>query len=208
MTTLISVVILTKTQIESLSLPNNGSDAITSYLEITKTMATTSSITTAGSASSSADALNLLSTKNHKESSGSGYWSSPGKIAGTFVPVGVCVLAIAAAIWFLIRRRQRSAKEFERNYSEAALAHQDRSSTSTSANNSQLFVYTDEKGIIEPHQPSTDEEPPSRSNSAVWTVDQRLDPRRMLTEIEHCSSKVSLADDIDYSRKVLRVINE
>lgn len=113
---------------------------------------------------------------------------------------------------------RRKQKEYEAKYNEAMYSPSLKSSTISyhhdkSSSMSQGFVYADEKGIFSPRrvpsQSSVDEESfelPAAAQPVV--VDQRLDPRQMLTNIEVCSSKVSLADDVDYSRKFLHVANQ
>ncbi|QLG75060.1 hypothetical protein HG535_0H03870 [Zygotorulaspora mrakii] len=194
----LSVVTLTSTEIPSMPIFNNGSQYATSYLQITRTILATSSGLTTSRPSGTGIPLDAVSSKKHSNGDRSSYWSSPGKVAGTFVPIGVFIVVLIIIIWVSMRRRRRYSQNFEK----------ERASSSTSANNSQMFVYADEKGIVELDNSPVEHEPPTRSNSVLWTVDQRLDPRRMLSEIEHCSSKVSLADDVDYSRKVLRIVNE
>lgn len=177
-------------------------------MQITRTILATSSGLTTSRPSGTGIPLDAVSSKKHSNGDRSSYWSSPGKVAGTFVPIGVFIVVLIIIIWVSMRRRRRYSQNFEKDYKEAVFSPQERASSSTSANNSQMFVYADEKGIVELDNSPVEHEPPTRSNSVLWTVDQRLDPRRMLSEIEHCSSKVSLADDVDYSRKVLRIVNE
>lgn len=47
---------------------------------------------------------------------------------------------------------------------------------------------------------------PNSTDAVV--LDQRLDPQHLMSQWESNGSILSLADDVDYSRKVLRVINE
>ncbi|KAG0675493.1 hypothetical protein C6P43_004862 [Kluyveromyces marxianus] len=47
---------------------------------------------------------------------------------------------------------------------------------------------------------------PNSTDAVV--LDQRLDPQHLMSQWESNGSRLSLADDVDYSRKVLRVINE
>lgn len=170
---------------------------------------------------SSASVVALAPTNLNKtdDSAKGGFWKSPGKVAGTFVAVGVVAIAIILfLVWLFFINPRTQRKHFEEQYSEAVLSprrpHTD-SITYTgnrSSSGSQGFVYTDEKGIIEPtlrsKRPSIDDDSLDFTNSQPVIMDQRLDPNQMLSEIQHSTSKVSLADDVDYSRKVLRVINE
>lgn len=150
-----------------------------------------------------------------------GYWDSPGKVAGTFVPVGLVALGLLLGIiWFFFIRPRRKQKHFEEQYGAAVLSprgpHNPNYAESMtypgnrSSSGSQGFVYADEKGIIDTtprsRRPSFDEESADFANPHPVIMDQRLDPHRLLSQEN--PSAVSLADDIDYSRKVLRVIND
>ncbi|KAM3162595.1 WSC domain-containing protein [Lachancea thermotolerans] len=162
---------------------------------------------------------------NSRNSGGSGFWGSPGKVAGTFVAVGVVVFCLALLgfiLWY--RRRRRNEEDFEKRYNDVtAPAGSNTSIDPASAGSHAAFVYADEKGIEVPPTPVEKKETFTRlSQPASFTdnesgipqdegpvvVDQRLDPRQMFMHWENEGSKTSLADDVDYSRRVLRVINE
>lgn len=180
-------------------------------------------IITTSSSSATVVALTPTNLNRTNDSNNKGYWHSPGKVAGTFVPVGIVLLVlIILAIWFFFIRPRKQRRDFEEQYNEAVFSprRQDHSSGTESINyagnrsssGSQGFVYADEKGIVEPtlrsKRPSFDDESLDFSPAQPVIMDQRLDPNQVLSDIRHNNSKVSLADDIDYSRKVLRVINE
>lgn len=173
-----------------------------------------------------------------------GFWGSPGKVAVTFVAVGiVCLLLLLIVIFLLYRRhknRTSSEEDFEKRYNDAvagpAAAGTVIATTDSDSTSSPEFVYADEKGIQGPliasqhsspliaHEQNTADTPTAAGTTAAGTtaaaaaaagsedpvvVDQRLDPRQMfMSQWENGGSRLSLADDVDYSRKVLRVIND
>lgn len=155
----------------------------------------------------------------NKSTSGSRFFNSPGKVAGTFLGVGFLILLLIALMGYIWYRHKRNLKErdFEKNY-DAAIGNNtitERSSSSTLTHVG--FIYTDEKGIQ--RSPKGHIRGNSTLNSISHTtdtnfddiqivVDQRLDPRHVMSKLEEGGSKISLSDEVDYSRKVLRVINE
>lgn len=173
------------------------------------------------SLASSTLALAPTNLNRTSDSQNKGFWHSPGKVAGTFVAVGIVALAILLLIiWFFFIRPRRKQKQFEEQYGAAVLSprgpHNPNYADSMnypgnrSSSGSQGFVYADEKGIIDTtprtRRNSFDDESADFANPHPIIMDQRLDPHRLLSQEN--PSAVSLADDIDYSRKVLRVINE
>lgn len=185
-------------------------------------------VTTSYTTSSVVAAAPVTNAHNKTNSTGTNksYWKSPGKVAGTFVAVGVVVVAlILFIIWYFFINPQKKRRDFEEQYNEAVLSprhHHGSGGTDSftysqgrSSSTSQGLVYADEKGIIEPalkvKRTSLDDESldyVNTANSVPIMVDQRLDPKQMYSETQESNSKLSLADDVDYSRKVLRVINE
>ena len=156
------------------------------------------------------------------------FWDSKAKVIGTFLPVALLLfLLLLLLIWILIRLRKK-----RNGYQDDELQHfhSDVSSAGSilGGHGATSFVYTDEKGIL----PSPDSNgarvsalasqatmgggtlcsnslPASRESKADALVfDQRLDPSHVMSQWENGGSRVSLADDVDYTRKVLRVINE
>lgn len=180
-------------------------------------------ITTSSSSSATLVALSPTNLSKTDDGDKKGFWDSPGKVAGTFVAVGVVVvLLLLLLLWFFFIRPKKQQKDFEEQYNEAVFSPRkpEHSSGSDSINyggnrsssGSQGFVYADEKGIFEPtlksKRPSFDDDSLDFTPKQPVIMDQRLDPNQIFSEICHNNSKFSLADDIDYSRKVLRVINE
>lgn len=155
------------------------------------------------------------------------FWDSSGKVGGTFAVVGVVVAAILAIllILFLKYRKNKEQQDFEKTYDEVKRSATGAYSTSSSSQihssggggGAAPFVYTDEKGIVNttttsPKSPTSNTQQPVNTPesevSEPVVLDQRLDPQHLMSQWETNGSRVSLADDVDYSRKVLRVINE
>lgn len=182
------------------------------------------------------------SKNNANDKHSKGYWHSPGKVAGTFVVVGIVVAAIIAfAIWYFLLKPRWDQKKFEKDYNNAIglpPATPPQNIPRTDSGNSKIYstpifnthhsgseddssassngLYNNEKKYDE--HVSTSRRPNQRDvfaddaysdySSVPVMVDQRLDPNQMMSQIEQSPSNVSLSDDVDYSRKVLRVINE
>ncbi|CDO94132.1 unnamed protein product [Kluyveromyces dobzhanskii CBS 2104] len=137
--------------------------------------------------------------------------------------VAVAILA-ALIVLFLRYRKNKEQQDFEKSYDEVKRSATGAYSSSSSSQNNHSngggaaqFVYTDEKGIVNPtvsspNAPTSNTRQPVNSDdsseSEPVVLDQRLDPRHLMSQWDTNGSKVSLADDVDYSRKVLRVINE
>ncbi|QLL30352.1 hypothetical protein HG536_0A01690 [Torulaspora globosa] len=215
-----SVLTLTQTQT---TLDGSSGNFTTQLTHVSQLVTTMTMVVTTSSSSATVVALAPSNVNKSNNSDSNDYWHSPGKVAGTFVAVGVVVLAIILLLlWFFLIRPRKQKRDFEEQYNEAVLSprRHDQSSGADSVNyggnrsssGSQGFVYADEKGIFEPtlrsKRPSFDDDSLDFTTAQPVIMDQRLDPNQVLSEICHSNSKVSLADDIDYSRKVLRVINE
>lgn len=133
----------------------------------------------------------------------------------------VGLLLLSVLVFFLIKyRKNKQRKDFEKNYGEIIRSATDPySSTSSLSTDPRPIVYADEKGILKssvtqnPAPPSSPQKAKTDSVHATddepLVLDQRLDPRPIISQWENnAGSNVSLADDVDYSRKVLRVIND
>ncbi|CAI4063352.1 Wsc4p SKDI_08G0140 [Saccharomyces kudriavzevii IFO 1802] len=122
----------------------------------------------------------------NKSTGKKGYWHSPGKIAATFVVVGVVCLAIICVLIYLIyhyrTRPARKAQDFENAYQSkfSQSKYPNKTATATSAtlhtpspSSSSTFstprlIYTDEKGQI------TSESPSSRQSTYSLTAGSPL----------------------------------
>jgi hypothetical protein len=130
--------------------------------------------------SSSSSSSNTANQSNNKS-----FFDSPGKVAGTFTAVGIVALALAGITLYCLCFHNR---------------HTD--STDSDEESAHSSSHHDEKDI-HPIEPPNEFLP----GDNFVEVDQRLDPRQMFMNWEH-GSRQSLADDMDYSRRVLRVTNE
>lgn len=209
---------VTKVQSES---STNGTIATASNLNYMTTKVITTIFTSPTQNAMVNATMNNYSNHTNDDTQGKsqkGYWQSPGKVAGTFVVVGVVVVVIIAiVVWYFLVRPRNKRDDFERQYNDVVLGRPsgDNGRNSSSVSATHEFVYTDEKGIIHPKTPATahtssfhDDASSDISYTRPVIMDQRLDPTQMMAQIENTKSKVSLADDVDYSRKVLRVIND
>lgn len=203
------------------STSNEGTAEIVTTRVITTVYSTPStalSSSTSNGNSSSADNGNNSDGSNRKSS---GFWHSPGKVGGTFAVVGIVAVSlfVILLVFLLKYRRNKEKKDFERNYDEVIRTAPGPHSSSSSFSHDKKapFVYADEKGILNP-PPSNNTQSPGSTNlpktqpsedSDPVMLDQRLDPQHLMTQWDNNGgSRLSLADDVDYSRKVLRVINE
>lgn len=135
---------------------------------------------TASSASTSA-------SSSTSSGSGDGFFDSTGKVAGVFTVVGVVCAALIGGLVFLCLRHRRHSQDDHMSDEEDGMSHQD------------------EKV---PRPILTPDEFEDNGHGEVVEVDQRLDPRQMMFMNWESGSRQSLADDVDYSRRVLRVTNE
>ncbi|CAI4969964.1 BEM_HP_G0066010.mRNA.1.CDS.1 [Saccharomyces cerevisiae] len=108
-------------------------------------------------------------TPTNKSTEKKGYWDSPGKIAATFVVVGVVCLVIICVLIYLIHhyrtRSARKAQDFENEYQSkfyqskypnevTTTTLHTPSPSSNSTFSTPRLIYTDEKGQIMSESPS------------------------------------------------------
>lgn len=190
-----------------------------------------------------ATGIDQSNKNNSNKNRSSGYWHSPGKVAGTFVVVGIVVAAIIAFIvWYFLLKPRWEQKKFEKDYNNAVglapstpqniprtdsghsriystpIFNTHHSNSEDDSSTGSNGVYNSEKKYDDPnirttkrpnqHDVFADDAYSDMSGAIPVMVDQRLDPNQMMSQIEQSPSNVSLSDDVDYSRKVLRVINE
>lgn len=175
---------------------------------------TTIEVTTIYSRSAAVDTGPSVSLANYRqEKSNNSYWDSPGKVAGTFVPIGMVLLtAIIIIYWLFIWRPRKQQRDFEKGYNNAVLPADShlRRSDSFSSQTGEKFVYVKNTGFIDtPNNYSVilEGSDSASSKTSQLVVDQRLDSGRVMTTTEFESSDISLADYVDYSRRVLHVAN-
>lgn len=131
---------------------------------------------------------------NNQDKKKDGFFDSTGKVAGTFTAVGVVVVALLSTLLYCccLRKRHDDDEDEENGHHSGVIGLDDESAQSMK---DEKFMdgSTTNGGGIHPQD--------------FVEVDQRLDPRQMFMNWENGSRK-SLADDMDYSRRVLRVTNE
>ena len=156
---------------------------------------------------------------SNKRSNTDSFWHSSGKVAGIFIGVGVfLVAAVFLLVFFYYKNRARDdedgAEEDIYVYGDSKDGERKANGGGGGGNSDGVVqdgyyrrnVYSN--GIL--FSPDTQSLQPSLSDDGMGEyvlVDQRLDPGQMLTELRQTSSHVSLADDVDYTRRVLSVVN-
>ncbi|CAI4525482.1 CMF_collapsed_G0024480.mRNA.1.CDS.1 [Saccharomyces cerevisiae] len=143
-------------------------------------------------------------TPTNKSSEKKGYWDSPGKIAATFVVVGVVCLVIICVLIYLIHhyrtRPARKAQDFENEYQSkfyqskypnevTTTTLHTPSPSSNSTFSTPRLIYTDERGQIMSESPSprqstyslTAGSPPNDPNTLASPFHDPTLPRRTST---------------------------
>ena len=147
-----------------------------------------------------------------------GFWSSTGKVAGTFTVVGVIIAAlIGAAILLFIRKRNKHRGSMTINsIDEDAPTSSNGAPYMVDRRRSNLTLATTNMGGLtrgSSHDKSPNEKTPgslSRRGSIPMNHDQRLNPAALFNTNHPNGSHASVAsfrDDQDYSRPVLHVRN-
>lgn len=132
-------------------------------------------------------------------------------MAGTFVAVGLVVLALLGLLIFLLvrqRRRQRSeaaiAAALDRKASSASTFEDAPDNRARSESARGLVGYNS-------REPGGGNSPPiinwPLKTAEIVPVDQRLNPHPIMMRFDSNYSRHSLRDDEDYSRRVLQVAN-
>ncbi|AJU20831.1 Wsc4p [Saccharomyces cerevisiae YJM1248] len=143
-------------------------------------------------------------TPTNKSTEKKGYWDSPGKIAATFVVVGVVCLVIICVLIYLIHhyrtRPARKAQDFENEYQSKFYQSKYPNEVTTTTLHTPLpssnstfstprLIYTDEKGQIMSESPSprqstyslTAGSPPNDPNTLASPFHDPTLPRRTST---------------------------
>lgn len=143
-------------------------------------------------------------TPTKKSTEKKGYWDSPGKIAATFIVVGVVCLVIICVLIYLIHhyrtRPARKAQDFENEYQSkfyqskypnevTTTTLHTPSPSSNSTFSTPRLIYTDEKGQIMSESPSprqstyslTAGSPPNDPNTLASPFHDPTLPRRTST---------------------------
>lgn len=185
---------------------------------VTRTLLQTMTLSSTAIAEPSAATSSGPSNNNKNDS----FFSHKGKVAGVFSVVGiVCAAILALAAYYIykkIRDYRRKKQEFMR-YFDAASSYDDAGSNGTPR-----LDYSDLES--NPHQREYEEKRESdfqtgsysvagttsqsgspTNHHSSFTMDPRLDPDSPLYHNGEDYSNRSLSDDVDYSRKVLKVTN-
>ncbi|KAK9388161.1 hypothetical protein V1515DRAFT_533362 [Lipomyces mesembrius] len=191
----------------------------------TKTLVITQTVSTATpTASSSLSTPDIGSsttgTTQSTSHSSSSFWHSKGKVAGTFVAVGIVTLLLLLLLVFLIRRRRH------RNDDEPAAGKaphtppmndllvakfglsghgRHRSAATTGAGATKLDSEKHPSAVAAAGYGGAYSAPPPASDR--FQVDQRIDPGTMYMQYHDNYSRGSLRDEYDYSRRVLKILN-
>ncbi len=151
-----------------------------------------------------------------------GFFSNTGKVAGTFVAVGIIIFAIAAAlVWFFLRRkRQEDAATIPSTVGGNTPQHTPQRRPSRLSQMGLIGGASEGEKNIPRLQTSgwgpgnSAEKSPAdtlsadRRSSLPRVVDQRLEPTALWNPLHDNGSHVSVRsfrDDQDYSRRMLRV---
>lgn len=151
---------------------------------------------------------------SNKRSKADSFWHSSGKVAGIFIGVGVFLVAAVFLLVFLYYKNR--ARDDEDGSEEDIYVYgdskDDERKVSDGGGNDNGIAEDDyyrrsayTNGIL--FSPDTRSSLSDDGMGEYVLVDQRLDPGQMLTELRQTSSNVSLADDVDYTRRVLSVVN-
>lgn len=151
----------------------------------------------------------LAGTQEIAAQSQSSFFDSPGKVAGTFVAIGLLVAALIAGGLFLIFRRRRH----NRPDSAMAVAALNRKTSSASTiegtglSQDGRSRQDSVSGLMGYGREKTSPSQWVMEDSAIVPVDQRLNPQPILMRFDSNYSRHSLRDEEDYSRRVLTVTN-
>ena len=162
-----------------------------------------------------------------QDSSGGGFFSNPGKVAGTFVAVALIICALAgAAIWFFFYRRKHRPEDIQTIASTGGGNTPLRGGNTPQRRPSRLSQMGLLGGAAEAEKSvprlqtsgwgpgNSSEKSPAdtlsadRRRSFPQIVDQRLEPTALWNPLHDNGSHVSVRsfrDDQDYSRRMLRV---
>lgn len=180
--------------------------------ENTSSATSGSSIAASASPSSASSNTNISAhddgNKNHKS-----FWDKKGAVAGVFVVVALVALALLALLAFCCFRRRKQQRETGQNSPSGSVDKSGfgigRSPTLAGAALGGANIKRDQSTSTTLAGYGFDEKNGRFDNgqSIVPVVDQRLDPTQIFMRWDENDSRRSLADEHDYSRRVLRVAN-
>ncbi|KAK9491639.1 hypothetical protein V1508DRAFT_421149 [Lipomyces doorenjongii] len=219
----------TSSTISSSSMDTTTQSLIVSVVTVaggTETLVITQTVSTATPTSSSSLATanvgsSTTGTTQSTSHSSSSFWDNKGKVAGTFVAVGIVALLLLLVLVFLIRRRRRHYDDDEPAADKAPhtppmndlpLAKfglssngRHRSAATTGAGATMLDSEKQPSAVAAAGYGGAYSAPPPGSDR--FQVDQRIDPGTMYVQYHDNYSRGSLRDEYDYSRRVLKILN-
>ncbi|KAK9329376.1 hypothetical protein V1520DRAFT_343464 [Lipomyces starkeyi] len=202
--------------------------SVVTVVGATETLVITQTVSTATpTASSSASSLatpnvgsSTTGTAESTSHSSSSFWDHKGKVAGTFVAVGIVALLLLLLLVFLVRRRHHRNDEepgagkapHTPPMNDLPLAKyglsgngRHRSAATTGAGATTLDSEKHPSAVAAAGYGGAYSAPPPSSDR--FQVDQRLDPGTMYVQYHDNYSRGSLRDEYDYSRRVLKILN-
>ncbi|KAK9360626.1 hypothetical protein V1504DRAFT_454097 [Lipomyces starkeyi] len=202
--------------------------SVVTVVGATETLVITQTVSTATPTALSS--ASLLATPNVGSSttgtaestshSSSSFWDHKGKVAGTFVAVGIVALLLLLLLVFLVRRRhQRNDEEPAAGKAPHTPPMNDlplakyglsgngrhRSAATAGAGATTLDSEKHPSAVAAAGYGGAYSAPPPSSDR--FQVDQRLDPGTMYVQYHDNYSRGSLRDEYDYSRRVLKILN-
>ncbi|PRT55363.1 Cell wall integrity and stress response component 4 [Wickerhamiella sorbophila] len=177
-----------KTSSSSIEDPTTTEKPSISVTTVNASIIKTVTVVPTSSSSFNATASEPTGTPAHHKDT---FWSDGGKVAGTFVGVGIGVVLIAGLLFFfLFKRRQKKRHDL------AVLASPHGSSEHSGFHPKGSFYHRRQASGVS-----------DADTNLVPIFDQRMEPTQMYMHWDQSESQISLADHEDYSRRVLRVAN-
>ena len=171
-----------------------------------QTLTAASSVTAPGSSGEARGEAPGSSGATAKSSGG--FFSSTGRVAGVFTAVGVVAVAVLAGLFFFLRRKISGYRAAHNTYYRYSDEGGSPFGDDAESNVMPRLDYSDLESNAHQHDYPEKQDVSAGSSSGGFVVDPRLDPDGPLYRSAGDDySNRSLSDDIDYSRKVLKVTN-
>lgn len=173
---------------------------------VTRTLLQT--LTTASAVTATGASGEATGTSGATAKSSGGFFSSTGRVAGVFTAVGVVAVAVLAGLFFFLRRKISGYRAAHNTYYRYSDEGGSPFGDDAASNVMPRLDYSDLESNAHQHDYPEKQEASAGSSSGGFAVDPRLDPDGPLYRSAGDDySNRSLSDDIDYSRKVLKVTN-